>query len=704
MLKSIELIGFKSFANKTILEFPARVTAIVGPNGSGKSNIVDAFRWILGERGATNLRSENQESLIFSGSHKKSAMSFAEARFHFDNSNALFPLEFSEFSIGRRVERDGSSRFFLNQEEMRLRDLAQLFARAKIGTKGVSIINQGEADHFIRVTPEKRRELIEEAVGLKEYQLKQRETLAKLAAAEQNLAQTTQLLAEITPHLRSLRRSAERYAKRDELEQACSDAACRYFASFYGEIETEIQKVSADREFLSGHIMEQQAILATHEQALQVNTVDTDRSSLVALMETRRMREDARQTLLSELNAAERMLTRKLQERNVGGEPAYQALRDMVHDVEEACEALLSVHDVASIHVTLGNLLTRVKDLFRGSHHEDESSAEYEEKKQALLHDLHALEDEIAMLLVQEKEEEQRYGERTRSFSTLLHNVDQARKDLFSLRTQEDALHFEEERLNLRVEHIKEKLKEYDISFDSLLSRRRMFPPLTVSERNALEERMMRLKRELALIGSADESLLSELASTEERHAFLSSQSSDLVRATEDLRTLGAELDLKIKTDFQDATIKLNTEFTHAFGLLSDGGKARLVMQKEPHTVSEGEELMAPPGVDIALELPRKKITSLDMLSGGERTLVALAFMCALVAVAEPPFLVLDEVDAALDEQNAVKFGTLMRTLAKNTQFVIITHNRATMEAADVLYGVTMADDGISRLLSLKLS
>ena len=193
-------------------------------------------------------------------------------------------------------------------------------------------------------------------------------------------------------------------------------------------------------------------------------------------------------------------------------------------------------------------------------------------------------------------------------------------------------------------------------------------------------------------------------------HCFITEQSGDLVKAIEDLRSLIEELSHKIKTDFDSATEKLNKEFTHAFGKLSDGGKARLVITKEAKgfalSLPKGEE--GTPGivtgVDIKIDLPRKKITSLDMLSGGERTLVALAFMCALVAVSEPPFLVLDEVDAALDEQNAVRFKEIMGDLAKKTQFVIITHNRATMEAADVLYGVTMADDGISKILSLKLS
>ncbi|MBI5153207.1 MAG: hypothetical protein HZA36_01990, partial [Parcubacteria group bacterium] len=308
----------------------------------------------------------------------------------------------------------------------------------------------------------------------------------------------------------------------------------------------------------------------------------------------------------------------------------------------------------------------------------------------------------------------------TRSFSQAIQAVDILRREVFTMRSREDGLRVQRERLGFQVDQIKEKVQEAGMSFDDFLVRRNGVQMVVSQNTLGLEEKMGRLKRELSSIGEMDDTLLSELKSTEDRHIFLTEQSGDLIKATEDLRSLIEELSYKIKTDFDSATEKLNKEFTHAFGKLSDGGKARLVITKEskgeedasgtatgvdPVRGREGSQRASTSnGVDIKIDLPRKKITSLDMLSGGERTLVALAFMCALVAVSEPPFLVLDEVDAALDEQNAVKFKEIMRDLAKKTQFVIITHNRATMEAADVLYGVTMADDGISKILSLKLA
>lgn len=703
MLRSIELIGFKSFANKTTLEFPARVTGIVGPNGSGKSNVVDAFRWILGERGAQNLRSESQGSLIFSGSHKKAAMSFAEARLHFDNRNSVFPIEFSEFSIARRVERDGASRFFLNQEEVRLKDLIEMFARAKIGTKGVTIINQGEVDHFIKVTPEKRKELIEEAIGLKEYQLKRGEAMAKLTSAEQNLRQTKTLLDEITPHLRSLRRSAERYARRESIEAELANVLHSYFSFIYREVEEGV--VRGERELFHAHglVAEKMRVLEAEESKLKGVTVNADRSVLHAVKQLRREREQERNTLLEKLYALERELAKSFKEQKVVGEPSYAALRGVLAKVEETCETLLSEARVEALHTSLRDILKHIRGLFVIPHEEKDSLSlnTYEAKKRELEDAIHVLEQELEDLNKKEEEEERVYEEKTRLFSMALQNVDALRKDLFSLRAREDGLRLDAEKLRLRVENVKEKMREHSISFDAFLEKHRQTQLVSVESRVGLEEKIARYKRELASIGDADDALLAELKSTEDRYVFLTEQTTDLVRASEDLRKLITELDYKIKTDFDVATEKLNKEFTTAFGMLFDGGKSRLVVTKGVSDEAEGD---MPMGVDIKIDLPRKKITSLDMLSGGERTLVALAFMSALVAVSEPPFLVLDEVDAALDEQNAVKFREIMKGLAKKTQFVIITHNRATMEGADVLYGVTMADDGISKILSLKLS
>ena len=166
-LKKLEISGFKSCAHKTILEFPTAVSAIVGPNGSGKSNVVDAVRWVLGEQSFKNLRSKSGADLIWAGSATKSAQGKASVNLYFDNKDGFFPIDFEEVIIGRKVYRDGINEYYLNGSQVRLKDIAELLARSKLGLRGHSIVNQGSADEILKADPDERRGILEEALGLR---------------------------------------------------------------------------------------------------------------------------------------------------------------------------------------------------------------------------------------------------------------------------------------------------------------------------------------------------------------------------------------------------------------------------------------------------------------------------------------------------------------------------------------------------------
>jgi chromosome segregation protein len=238
------------------------------------------------------------------------------------------------------------------------------------------------------------------------------------------------------------------------------------------------------------------------------------------------------------------------------------------------------------------------------------------------------------------------------------------------------------------------------------------------------ERRLFRLRGELASIGEVDQALMKEAQDTETRYAFLAKESEDLEKAVADLTALMQELSEKIRTEFDKSLHKINDEFDKFFGLMFDGGSAKLKVQKPkisgggleedaedgvitdaPDAGEPGAEadIERPGGVEIELKLARKRITSLDALSGGERSLVGIAAIFAMVSVSPPPFLVLDEIDAPLDERNARRFSEMLREFSKHTQFIVVTHNRATMESADILYGITLGEDGSSKVVSLKL-
>jgi len=238
-------------------------------------------------------------------------------------------------------------------------------------------------------------------------------------------------------------------------------------------------------------------------------------------------------------------------------------------------------------------------------------------------------------------------------------------------------------------------------------------PPREEAPEPGSEQRMLRLRGELASMGDVDDALIREAREMEERHAFLTREAEDLERAVADLRNLITDLQARIRKEFSDALEKINTEFGKFFGLMFGGGEARLVSYAprpkapadgEEASAEDGEDALDAAGVEIEIRLPKKRLSSLDVLSGGERSLVGIAALFALISVSPPPFLVLDEIDAPLDERNARRFGEMLREFSKHTQFVLVTHNRATMESADVLYGVTLDPDGSSKVVSLKFS
>src|SRR3989338_1959923 len=180
LLKSVELIGFKSFGKKTALEFGSTIAAVVGPNGSGKSNIAEAFRFVLGEQSMKSMRGKSGEDLIWGGSPALPRADRAAVKVMFDNTKRLLDVDFSEVTIERVVHRDGENEYLLNGTQVRLKDVIRLLAGANIVGSGYQIISQGEADRILNASPRERREMVEDALGLKLYQHKKAESERKL--------------------------------------------------------------------------------------------------------------------------------------------------------------------------------------------------------------------------------------------------------------------------------------------------------------------------------------------------------------------------------------------------------------------------------------------------------------------------------------------------------------------------------------------
>lgn len=209
-LKKLELQGFKSFADKTVLEFKPGITAVIGPNGSGKSNISDAIRWVLGEQSVKALRGSKLEDVIFAGTQARKSVSFAEVDITFDNTDGKLPVDYSEVTITRRVYRNGESEFFINKNSCRLKDIVELFMDTGIGRDGYSIIGQGRIDEILSTKSEERRHIFEEAAGIVKYRTRKEEAEKKLENTKQNLLRINDIVSEILTQLDPLETQAEK--------------------------------------------------------------------------------------------------------------------------------------------------------------------------------------------------------------------------------------------------------------------------------------------------------------------------------------------------------------------------------------------------------------------------------------------------------------------------------------------------------------
>lgn len=268
-LKRLTLHGFKTFADKTEIEFVPGVTCIVGPNGSGKSNLLDALVWCLGEQKASNLRATNARDVIFAGSSKRKPMGMAEVTLTVDNEDRFLPLDFSEVTVTRRIYRNGDSEFLLNKVACRLKDIADLFTDTGVGRGAYAIVNQSEIDGILSAKPEDRRELFEEAAGIKKYRVKKREAQRKLENTELNLIRVRDILGELSTQVEPLREQAEVALKHKELTERLRAVEVGQLAADYkrykdelAELEKAAEDAKKEAEELGGEVGELEASAA----------------------------------------------------------------------------------------------------------------------------------------------------------------------------------------------------------------------------------------------------------------------------------------------------------------------------------------------------------------------------------------------------------------------------------------------------------
>lgn len=887
-LQKLVIAGFKSFADKTIFEFPKNFTAVVGPNGSGKSNIADAIRWVLGEQSTKTLRTKQSQDVIFVGSDKLNKLGMASVELYLDNSDQTIPLEYNEIVLSRKIFRSGESEYRINNAKVRLQDIIMMLAKAKFGQKSYAVIGQGMIGHFLNATPQERKLFFDEATGVKEYQIKRDQAINKMIRSEENLLQAQTLLAEIEPHLKSLTRQVQRLQKREKVEEELRDVQLQYFGSTWNELVIEhneykhqignhaheIEKLEKDyaaqqdasdllakeasrgeryQELQSRYheILEQKGALLK-EQAILKGKLELEhqKQGELSLVWMHR-KEDELLRSAQELSGQLRLLKEQLQreenererkEKNLNS--LHDELRDVEYQIVELKKRIekeghaMSVPEIQEeLHSIFAEqesfleqlLQTRTLDEFktvqleakrvmlgfaefmdRLNHDEKEvmeslrvemrqmemtlerlvQERETAQKEMNTLHvsinsaqtrsefvhqQLTRVQEEIGTVEAEiheataEKDENMQKSEaaavatQVTQFDERIEKID---IQLESVRKEMDAFNTEEEKkktqlldiqnqlraLQRKLTQARQQLSAGEVQLARIETRQedivneikreveeglhqRIFDfspsdltPGATENRAVLQKRMIVLKKQLDAIGSVDDETVKEYTSTQERYTFLEQQTSDLAKSIESLEEVIDELDKTIHSQFQKNFKIINEGFQHYFKVLFNGGQAKLTLitqaEESPESVAPAEgdapraevveekkEFVAQrkkkqkliSGIDVMASPPGKKITHVTALSGGEKSMVAIALLCSIIAHNPSPFVFLDEVEAALDEENSEKLSAILKDLSTKTQLIVITHNRVTMRAADILFGVTMGSEGKSHILSVEL-
>ncbi len=711
-LKRLEIQGFKSFATKTTLDFSENITAIVGPNGSGKSNIADAVRWILGERESKNLRGAKSDDLIFAGTEKRARSGFAQASIYFDNSSGFFPVEYKEVVITRRIDRDGNSKFILNQSEVRLKDVIDFFARARLGARGLNIISQGESDSFLRAHPAERRMLVEEMLGLKEYLIKKRQSERELQNTRVNLDKARVSLEEMMPHIKMLHHQVQRYTKRDKFATELSQLEKIFYGAKVKEIVNTLSILEPKIINIDKDISVKRRELVALEKDLRLS--ETSEPQVKKQIEEIRIR---RRELFNERLTATPAATPTLHTYN---EPVIAKNKKdpalIIREIKELASSVIETVSVESLRDALKKILTLIDSLEQNTISEPIKTIPPIAPLIAINPEFTAKIDALNKALDELDMVERKLTAEIDSFNSIFRQaikaVEAKKDELDALEDEKAKISFEKEKIKYRETELKHQLAAIDKTFAEFVD----MPQTEECDFITVERRIYRLRNELAAIGEVDESIIKESQGADERYNLVSAQINELEQASVDLKTLIKELDYKIHHEFSGALGKINKELSNFATLMFGGGKIVLKLEELMNSFSESApvatETVAPTseedelrqGIEIEVALPKKRVKGLETLSGGERSLLATAVLFGLISISPPPFIILDEVDAVLDERNARRFGEILNRFDGKTQFIVVTHNRITMESADALYGVTMGEDGSSRLVSLRLA
>ena len=711
-LRSIRMRGFKSFPDEVEVRLEPGVAVVVGPNGSGKSNIADAVVWAAGSLSPTELRAEKPEDVLFAGSAGRAAADSCSVELLFDNPAGEEPLPYAEVSVARRLTRGGEGQYLVNGAHVRRTDLVELLADLGLGGEMHSVISQGRVEQILASKPSERRALVEEAAGLGRFKRRRHRAELKLARVATQVERALDLETEVRKRLRPLALQATAAERAQKLAGQIDELRIRLGAADLERLDRTLGEIAGRRaaaeqerrrhdERLAGLLEErreaeeelgeaggrhEQATAALYRLRSAAERADLRRERALETAKTLRAELDRPRLPLPEAPPSYEQVVRAA--RLWSAEPA----RDLDAGAELLRRAVEEKRD--ALLVASGGETWFATDA-------EAKRAEPERRAGVPLGALAEASERVAAVL------ERAAASAGRFEPALAARVDAGGSRSGELGERLRALGAQEADLRRAAAEAAERLTQVQVEAARLEREREEVvarlpegheaEALTDAEAGELRVQVDRLERRRESLGQVNPLAAEEHAREKERLDELVEQRQDLERSLTELETLRAELTDTVERRFAETYERVEGHFAEVVATLFPGGTGRLIAV-EP--AEEGEEH----GVEIELQPAGKRITRLSLLSGGEKALGAISFLFALFLARPCPFYLLDEVEAALDDANIGRFVELLRRFSDRAQFIVVTHQKRTMEAADILYGVTMGADGISQVVSKRVT
>ena len=803
--KNLEMTGFKSFSEKTNILIEKGLTGIVGPNGCGKSNIVEALRWCMGENSAKSMRGSGMEDVIFSGTSNRPSKNISEVALLLDNREKNGPIQFKEFDeilIKRKIEKDKGSKYYINDREVRARDVQTFFADLSTGAHSPSLISQGRIGQLVTAKPIERKTVLEEAAGISGIHARRQEAETRLNAAENNLKRADELKKQQQKQLDNLKKQAEEATKYKEISNEIKKIeAGLYFLKIrevekdkkqiqekLSELDDEIsainidynhnntlleeenkklaplrdkkiesaaslQKLNLDISNLADEEMRVKSLQEKLEKSIKTVDSDLEREKSISLdadLNEKRILKEKEDLLNTEnkLLNLETSSSNELQLSKTELDKLLNQLDSMLNEIEKDIEQdkklskenfkelkklvkkiTLSQEEYAEKYgknKSIESDSIKRKERIKNIDVELENWRNLKTNSEKMIYELNDRKNKVQLEIRENRKNPERIatskGQNLQNLENIKRRNEEIENELIEAEKKYSSINENLREIQLKLTELKENKARNEATIEGIENRKKDFlyslknelniesesSILPQSDLSSLEEqnfpsideqtkKIEKTKKERESLGSVNLRADEETKKYETEIKKMEDDRADLYSAIVKLKTSIEELNQKGRERLLDAYTKVNRKFNEVYTKLFNGGTAKIELVDSDDPLEAGLEMFVSP--------PGKRLQSITLLSGGEQALTALSLIFAVFLVNPSPICVLDEVDAPLDDANVTRFCGLLDDLTKitNTKFIIITHHALTMSKMDRLYGVTMAEQGVSQLVSVDL-